>query len=205
LFINEKAYYAQQRMKKLVINKTPSKLRIKKIAGVDVSYKKAKAFAGSVIYDIMQKELLERTVVEDTVKIPYFPGLLGFRETPIMIKALKMLQTDYDILLVDGHGIIHPRRFGLACHIGVLLDKPTIGVAKSHFIGEIKDKKVIDECKAVIGQILYIEDKVRYISIGHKISLKDAMQTVQKCIVNGSIIPLESAHDISVNLSEKTC
>lgn len=201
MFITEKAIYAQQRMRKLVTSETAPGFTIKHVASADVAYNNKSAIVASIVYNIMNKKVVEKVTLEEEEKVPYLPGLLGFREGPIMHKAIKKLESGYDAVLVDGHGVVHPRRFGLACHVGVLLDKPTIGVAKSPFIGRIERNEIRDECGALLGRVIEIRDgKKIFVSIGHKISLGDAVQVVRRCIFNGGVEPLRVAHEIAGSL-----
>jgi deoxyribonuclease V len=121
---------------------------------------------------------------------PYVPGLLSFREAPAIIDALQQLSEKPDLLLVDGQGLAHPRRFGLACHLGVLADLPTIGVAKSRLVGAYEEPgtergawtPLIDGCET-IGAVLRTRRAVRpvFVSIGHRICLQTAIDLVLRC------------------------
>ena len=107
------------------------------IAGVDISAPNSEglARAAAVVLNYPELEVIEVKIAEDKLNFPYIPGLLSFRETPLVLAACQKLSADPDLLLVDGQGIAHPRRFGLASHIGLLLDIPTIGCAKSRLCG----------------------------------------------------------------------
>ncbi len=206
-FISERAFYAQQRMGRLVKPDTPDGFAYKYVAGVDVAYTNKTAMAASVIFNVDDMNIVNIASSKAEVRVPYISGLLGFREAPIMYKALKKLEAVYDAVLVDGHGIIHPRKFGLACHVGILLNKPTIGVAKSPFVGEVIENEIQDECGSLIGRIIEVfNGKKLFVSIGHNISINDAVQVVHKCILNGSVEPLRAAHEIAGRLrSKKRC
>jgi deoxyribonuclease V len=119
---------------------------IKYIVGVDVSYftknEKELGIACAVLWDIKKNELIESTYAKNKIRFPYIPGLLGFRECRLMAHAILKLPKKYDLIMTDGHGIIHPRRFGEAVQLGVALDIPTIGVAKNPFIGYSKWKSL---------------------------------------------------------------
>ena len=112
---------------------------IVKVAGVDIGYRNDAARAAVVVMHLTDLKILEESVATLPVQFPYVPGLLSFREGPVIMKALGELKTLPDLLMIDGQGIAHPRRFGVASHIGVLLDKPTIGCAKSRLIGDHED------------------------------------------------------------------
>ncbi len=164
---------------------------VKFIAGTDVSYKKDtdKIIAAIVILNAENLELVESVTVEDTVSFPYIPGLFSFREIPPLIKAFEKLKTSPDLVVCDGQGYAHPRRFGLACHLGLLMDIPSIGCAKNMMIGKYKEPDItrgsfceIIDNEETIGRILRTQNNVKpiYISIGHKISLKTATEWILK-------------------------
>ncbi len=121
---------------------------------------------------------------------PYVPGLLSFREAPPILELLRGLSEKPDLLLVDGHGLAHPRRFGLACHVGLFSDVPTIGVAKSRLVGTYQEpgiergsrSKLADRGETV-GAVLRTRSAVRpvFVSIGHRVSLKTAIDLVLRC------------------------
>src|SRR6185312_17307161 len=125
------------------IKLVPLKKKPKFIGGCDVSmnlYAK-NGFAGFVTLDAKTLQLVDHAVVEKEIPFPYVPGLLSFREIPMLVDAWKKLQTKPDVLVADGIGIAHPRRLGIATHLGLLLNLPTIGCAKSVLIGKYKEPK----------------------------------------------------------------
>lgn len=165
------------------------------IAGVDISAPDSRgiARAAAVILNYPELKVTEIETAEDKINFPYIPGLLSFREAPLVLTACQKLSTDPDLILIDGQGIAHPRRFGIASHIGLLLNIPTIGCAKSRLCGT--HTPVIAEAGAyaeitdngeVIGVALRTKDNVRpiYISIGHKIDLPTAIRWVLECCCN---------------------
>jgi len=165
----------------------------KNIAGVDVAYKNDKAFCGVVIMS-KNKVILKKTK-ENRVKFPYIPSFFAFREAPAIIKTVKEVKKKIDILLVNGHGIAHPRGFGLASHVGLILDLPTIGVATSLLCGEIKENYILLNRKRVGYKYKNI-----YISPGHRISLSSSIKIVQGCMANHRLPePLHRAHLLSKN------
>jgi deoxyribonuclease V len=123
------------------------------------------------------QSVIESVDAETTVTYPYVPGLLMLREAGPIFHALAMLKSGYDLLLVDGHGLLHPRRCGLACYVGVTLDKPTIGVAKSRLCGTVRPDGFVELSGEILGCAI---SKKLYVSIGHKISLKTAMAIVKE-------------------------
>jgi deoxyribonuclease V len=168
--------------------KTSQKLiDIKTIAGVDVAYTKDKAFACVCVLDYESLELIESQKIVCDIPFPYYSGLLSFREAPVIIKAIEKLSKLPDCLVCDGQGIAHPRGFGLACHLGVALDIPSIGCAKSRLYGKAKepgvkkgDSEPLMRYDEVIGCVLRTRDRVKplYVSVGHKISLTQACHCV---------------------------
>jgi deoxyribonuclease V len=166
--------------------------RARLIAGADVAFDKrhGRAVGVVVVLDYPSFEIVERVCVETPVTFPYVPGLLSFRETPVLVGAFEQLQSTPDLLMCDGHGYAHPRRFGFACHVGLLLDVPTIGVAKSLLIGGLTGLDVERGSRAdlthdgeTIGAAVRTRDGVRpvYVSIGHRISLAAAERWVLAC------------------------
>ena len=127
--------------------------------------------------DRYTQRTVESIDVQKLVKYPYIPGLLMLREAEPILYALKMLKNTYDLLLIDGHGVLHPRRCGLACYIGVTLNKPTIGVAKSLLCGTVQSDKFIEFDNKILG---YAMSKKLYISVGHRITLKTAIALIKE-------------------------
>jgi deoxyribonuclease V len=152
---------------------------ISSICGVDVAYRGSSnaAYCSAVIMDKNMQQLVESVDVQTIVKYPYVPGLLMLREAEPIFYTLKLLKNSYDLLLIDGHGLLHPRRCGLACYIGVSLDKPTIGVAKSRLCGTVRPDGFVE----IDGEILgYAISKKLYISVGHRVTLKTAITLVKE-------------------------
>lgn len=187
------------------------------IGGMDVSNNlydpKKMIYASAIVLDFPKLQLHEEAVTAQRQDFPYIPGLLGFREAPALIEAYDKLKQKPDILLVDGHGISHPRGLGIASHIGVLLDIPTIGVAKSFLVGEPAHplSEEVGSSAPLIwkGQTLgmVVRTKVRshplIISVGHKISLETAIDVVQKCLRGYRLpLPTKQAH-VSANICRK--
>jgi deoxyribonuclease V len=178
----------QEDLAKKVITKNSFKT-IRAICGVDVSYKNNLAYTSAVIFDRKKLEQIELKVTKTVIKHAYVPGLLFLREEKPMMTTLKLLKNDFDLLLVDGNGQLHPRRCGLACHIGLILDKPTIGVAKSFLCGKINNSFVELDGK-VIGKIIENKpNKKIYVSIGHKINLRTATTIVRQLIKENEWLP----------------
>jgi len=181
---------------------SPGHVRL--VAAVDVAFvrapgaqREALARAAVVILEYPGLALVEQQVAETPVSFPYVPGLLSFREVPALAGALEAAEHDPDLLLVDGQGYAHPRRFGLACHIGLLLDVPTIGCAKSRLCGEHEapgpeagSRAPLVDGGEVIGLALRTRTGVApvYVSVGHRISLDAAAEWVLR-LCRGRRIP----------------
>ncbi|MGB0749808.1 MAG: deoxyribonuclease V [Magnetospiraceae bacterium] len=164
----------------------------KLIAGVDVSYQGgADASRGAVaVLAYPSLAVLEESVVETITAFPYVPGFLSFREIPPLLEALSRLKSLPDMLVCDGQGLAHPRRFGLACHLGVLLDLPVIGVAKSRLIGthapvgpEKGDHVPLMDKGETVGMVVRTRAHVApvYVSVGHRVSLETAVEIALSC------------------------
>lgn len=164
---------------------------VRYVAGLDVSYRGSSGLAVAALLSYPQLDLIEYVVVKGEVGIPYIPGLLAFREAPLLIKACELLSTKPDLLVVDGHGVTHPRRFGIASHIGVVLDTASIGVAKSLLYGKIVDSG--SENLVLVGDFIggFVVSRGRkhlYFSIGHKVSL-DNLRTLSKTLFRNHDLP----------------
>jgi deoxyribonuclease V len=180
----------QKRLATLV--KMEGKPDVKTIAGVDVAYFKpeGKNIAAAALFIYPGLELLDVKYKTGETDFPYIPGLLSFREVGVIVDLLAPISDTIDLILVDGQGIAHPRRVGLASHLGILLNKPTIGVAKSRLVGEYEepgphrgDKSPLTDKGERIGTVLRTRDNVRplFISIGYKVSLYFAEEIVMNC------------------------
>jgi len=165
---------------------------VRRIAGVDCSVDRprGRATGAVVVLSYPDLEVIEVAVAEAPLTFPYVPGLLSFRETPVLREAFRRLAGPIDLLLVDGQGLAHPRRFGIACHLGLLLDVPSIGVAKSRLLGEHSplgdeagSRSGLLDGRDVIGGVLRTKTGVKplYVSIGHRISLREAEAWVLRC------------------------
>lgn len=163
------------------------------VAGVDVGFEGEQnntARAAVVVLKFPELAPVDYAVARLPVTFPYVPGLLAFREVPVILRALEQLKMEPDAIIVDGHGRSHPRRMGIACHLGVLLDRPTIGCAKSILCGAAAEPKdavgawtpLVDHDEEV-GAALRTRAGTTpvYVSIGHRVSLATAMNRVLKC------------------------
>ena len=167
------------------VTETPLPDDVETVAGIDVSIRDDTAQAAVVVLRLPDLEVVDEAIHRCEVPFPYVPGLLSFRETPPVLPALGQLSVTPDVLMTDSHGRAHPRRFGFACHLGVLLDHPTLGVAKSILIGEpqgaLEPEKghhvpLVDDSET-IGAVLRTRTDVNpvYVSVGHRLTLDDAV------------------------------
>ena len=186
------------------------------VGGADAICDRADAniFGAIVVYSYPELELVEEAGAAGVCPFPYRTGLLSFREVPILAAALKKLRQPPDVLLVDGQGLAHPRGLGLATHLGLVLDLPTIGVAKSRLVGQ-GEEPGIDAGAAsplvlagkVVGMILRTQKgrKPFYLSPGHKITLGQAREIVMGCVRRyRSPEPLRQADNLSRRLRSET-
>lgn len=162
------------------------------VAGVDVGFEAGGRVTRAAVVVLGYPDLkpLDRALARLPTRFPYVPGLLSFRELPAVLAAIEGLTVRPDVYLCDGQGLAHPRRFGIACHLGVLLDAPSIGVAKTRLIGshiEPPQEKggwtPLMDGEEVIGAVLRTRAGVKplYVSIGHRVSLETAIRLVMGC------------------------
>lgn len=178
----------------------------KLFCGVDVAYASSKAIAYATVVD-EHGSLIDFASSISKVSFEYIPGLLFLREAKPMVEAIKNLKSSFDVLLVDGNGRLHPRKFGIACFLGILLDKPTIGVAKKLLCGSIQEaygRKFITINGDVVGEVVSIGRRCFYVSVGHNISLDTATRIV-KILTKDSRgpYPLAIAHQMASFTAKK--
>jgi deoxyribonuclease V len=163
--------------------------RCELIAGADVSYNRFSniIYAGVVVLRMDDLTVVEKRGVVCEVTFPYIPGLLSFRETPVLLKAFAQIESAPDAVILDGHGYSHPRRFGFGCHLGLWLNLPSVGCAKSRLIGTHKEprRKVgsvtpLQDGAEIIGQVVRTKTGVKpvFVSVGYKIDLRSAVELV---------------------------
>jgi deoxyribonuclease V len=172
--------------------------KIHYIAGVDCSYLDDRIIGGAVVVDYETLKPVERAHATLKLKFPYIPGLLAYREADAMFAAFQKVSKGVDVLMVDGFGINHPRRCGIATHIGVKLDMPTIGVGKSFLCGEECGDGYICQDGERVGKMVFSAGSKRpvYVSPGHKISLDSAVEIVTACIrIGRQPEPTRLAHE----------
>ena len=182
----------QNEFSKRVIVRDDFDSNVEFICGVDVSYRKKTAFCSAVVINKEKFEITETARSKSEIKNPYIPGLFILRESAPIIQTLKLITKPFQLLLVDGHGILHPRRCGLACYIGIVTNLPTIGVAKSLLCGCVQSDNFVSHKGEILGYALKSKDnskKVVYVSVGHKISLPTAIQLVKSLTRMNQNIP----------------
>ena len=177
---------------------------IRSVAGADVAFdfrgkgtSQGRAFAGVIVYSFPELREIERAWAVRPLEFPYVPGLLSFRELPALLAAMAKLRAEPDVIFCDAQGYAHPRRFGLACHLGVLMDRATVGCAKSRLIGEHEQPGRAAGCWAAlkdagetVGAVVRTRADVKplYVSAGHRVSLPRAIELVL-AVCDGYRIP----------------
>ncbi len=163
------------------------------VAGADVAYDRSsdRLYAAVVVLSFPGLEPMETVILQDRISFPYIPGLLSFREAPALLRAFERLSHEPDVIFIDGQGVAHPRGMGLACHIGLSLEKPVIGCAKSLLFGSYIEPTsarssvsyVWDKAGRVIGAAVRTRDRVRpvFVSVGHNIGLEQAVRLTLAC------------------------
>lgn len=177
------------------------------VAGVDVSVRDGLSTAAVVVLRRADFAVLDSAVARLPTPFPYVPGLLSFREIPVILEAWNALTTRPDAVLVDGMGRIHPRRIGLASHLGLWIDRPTVGVGKTHFLGEYQPPGMergewspLVDLDEVLGAVLRTRAGVKpvYVSSGHRIDLDSALPLVLACTTRYRLPePIRAAHALA--------
>ena len=187
----QNAILLQQQLADRVIRKSSSDLKkIRTVAGVDTHYQNGLAIAAVVVVSIQNLATVEWVTSTQRLKFNYIPGLLAFREGPAVVDALVKLRSQPDLLIFDGQGIAHPRRIGIASHIGLLMDRPSIGCAKTRLVGrhaepgcEKGSYALLRDRDETIGAALRTRSGVKpvYVSIGHRVDLADSIRLILQC------------------------
>lgn len=178
----------QHRLKDQVVCR-PLEGPVRRVAGTDCAFLEGgkRILAVAVVWDLGRKEVIDESVVEQPCTYPYVPGLLSFREAPAVLEAVASLSEPWDLLICDGQGMAHPRRLGLASHVGLWLERPVIGAAKSVLVGEYRrpsqrrgSATQMKHKGEVVGLALRTRDNVKcmYVSVGHRVTLADAKRWV---------------------------
>ena len=187
----EDAKAIQEKFRSQVV-KSSAIRQVSRVAGVDIGFENSGKVtrAAIVVLDFEKLTLVEKQIVRTKTVFPYVPGYLSFREIPAALKGFEKLETAPDLILCDGQGIAHPRRFGLACHLGLWTNIPCIGVAKSRLIGTYQEPaskkgswKPLMDHDEVIGAVLRTRDNVSplFVSIGHLVDLPTAINYTLRC------------------------
>lgn len=183
--------------------------KVQRIAGVDVGFEQGGAVtrAAVVVLSWPELEVVERVLARVPTSFPYVPGLLSFRELPAILQAFDQLAAKPDLVLCDGQGIAHPRRFGIACHLGVWLDLPTIGIAKKRLVGhhdepgdEMGASTPLWDKEEQIGTVLRTRQGVKpvFVSTGHRVSQETVLDWVLKCLTRYRLPePIRQAHHLA--------
>ena len=179
----------QQRLRgRLILGKPIKKINL--IAAADVAYKKGAMYGVVAVFEFPSLNVVEKKTAKMKEGFPYVPGLLTFREGPVLLKTFAKIKSEPDVIIFDGQGVAHPERMGEAAHMGILLDKPTIGCAKSRLVGTYKEPKKKKGSHAslffdggIVGVVLRTRERVKplFISPGFKIDLKSSIKIVLEC------------------------
>jgi len=211
-FSTKKAHAMQLRLSKQVIHEDTLPETINSVAGVDVAYTKGISIGAVAVLDFASLTIVESQVVRLKTRFPYIPTLLSFREIPSAYSAIKKLQTQPDVFLVDGQGFAHPYRLGFATHLGLAIDRPTIGVAKSLLCGKVEPVgehgwSPLTDGEEVIGAEVVTKPGTKpiYVSVGHRVSLKRAIDVVRSCTRTYRIPePIRRAHILANEEKKET-
>lgn len=176
------------------------------VAGIDVSYQDNRAFAAIAISDFETGEIIEERVIQKRAEFPYIPTYLAFREIPVIADLID--RRENTIYMIDGHGILHPRGFGIASHAGVQFDMPTIGVAKRLLVGEVQNGHAMISPIILDGEVKGYsirknDKKSLFVSVGHRISLNTACQICKRFVNHGIQDPLSRAHELANQCRKK--
>lgn len=205
-FSVEKAHETQLRLSERIVLEDVLPKKIRLVAGVDVAYTKDLSIGAVAVLDYTSLELVESQIALCKTRCPYVPTLLAFREMPPTVLSIKKLHLQPDIFLVDAHGFAHPYRCGFASHLGLVMGKPTIGVAKSILFGEVEDARdekdvaLLENRGEAIGAVVITKHgcKPVYVSVGHMVSLETAIKIVKHCAGHSRVPePILKAHEIA--------
>jgi deoxyribonuclease V len=207
----QKAHETQLQLSKRIAFEDRLPPNIHLVAGVDVAYAQNVSIGAVAVLNYNSLELVESQTATCETRFPYIPTLLSFREIPPAVLSIRKLRRLPDLFLVDGQGYAHPYHCGFASHLGLIINRPTIGVAKSRLVGSIESKEkkqrisLLEYKKEVIGASVTTKawDKPIYVSVGHMVSLKKAIAIVKHCTPSSRVPePILRAHDIA-NLEKR--
>jgi deoxyribonuclease V len=188
----KEAIVLQKELAGQVVLRDEQPAAVRLVAGVDVSCARfgTTVYAAVVLFDLVESTVVERVSARAAEAFPYVPGLLSFRELPVVLEAFRRLRQVPDVVLVDGQGLAHPRRLGIASHLGLWLGLPTVGCAKSRLCGKHEPPGLrrgewagLRDDGEEIGRVLRTRDRIKplYISPGHLVSMERAVQIVLDC------------------------
>lgn len=189
----KQAIAVQKRLASQVVQRPPPTAP-RYIAGLDAAFSAdgRTCLAAVVLWDVIERRVVEERTAARPLRFPYVPGLLSFREAPALLAALRKLERAPDLLMCDGQGLAHPRRFGIACHLGVICHLPSIGCAKSLLVGEHDlPARARGSCAPLVhrgeavGEVVRTQDGVRpvFVSVGHLVDLAGARRLVLECAI----------------------
>jgi deoxyribonuclease V len=211
-FSIKKAHESQLQLSKKLVFKDTLPDKIESVAGVDIAYLGELSIGVTAVLDFSTLSLVEFQVAHLKTSIPYIPTLLSFREIPPAYSAIKKLNIQPDVFLIDGQGFAHPYGLGFASHLGLILEKPTVGVAKSILCGNVGSTNQYDRFAPLLdnGKVIGAEivtkhgTKPVYVSVGHRISLERAILLVRACVGKYRLPePIRCAHIIANNEKRK--
>ena len=211
-FSVKKAHETQLQLSKHIVFEDRFPEKIQFIAGVDVAYVKGVSIGAVAVLNYDSLKLVELQTALCETRFPYIPTLLSFREVPPAVLCIKKLRTKPEVFLIDGHGFAHPYHCGFASHLGLVINKPTIGMAKSKLFGEVEENRTegdvgfVKHKGEVIGAAVITkrECKPVYVSVGHMTSLETAIKIVKHCAHHDRIPePILKAHEIATTEKRK--
>ena len=182
--------------------------KINYVGGVDCAYADDMIIGGIVLVNLATLKPVEYAYSVQKLDFPYIPGFLAYREAKAMAAAIEKVRDKVDVLMIDGFGINHPRRCGIATYLGLRLDMPTIGVGKSFLCGEIREDDFVYQNEERVGKLLFsaTSKKPVYVSPGHKISLDTSVELVEKCMAGHRLPePTRLAHEYVTALKADVC
>lgn len=187
----------QKKLAPLVSEQSELPNKISNLVGCDATYFQGTTLAASTLVNFEELKLVDVRTVKERTRFPYIPGLFAFREAPPILRAIRGLKPKSYVCMVDAHGRAHPRKFGLACFVGLVLDQPTIGVAKNFLYGCLRKDVVVDENEHPLATVVKLPQSMKtiYVSVGHKISLEDAVEIVKYSLTPQGPIPIRLAHE----------
>jgi len=208
----EKLRSIQKSIAKKIILKDEFSRPIKTIAGFDLAFSDEKAFVAGIVMDYETLHVTEIEIIKTKISFPYVTTFLTFREGPPIMKLYNKLKSKPDIIMINGQGIAHPLRCGIASHVGVSIDIPSIGIAQSNLCGEYKEPKNFDQYNWVVynnkkvGYVYKSKENCKpiFISPGHKVSLRTSLKIVISCVRNYKLpVPLRMAHFYANEMKKK--